>query len=445
MALISESGAKALRAYQYRGNDLSLMYKYVCSPLAQRLVDFLPRNVMPNTITLIGTSIAFSTYFTMAWHRPLVENMEGGKASSEDCPNWVFAWMGIGLLIYQTLDNMDGKQARRTGRSSPLGLLFDHGCDALNTVAGVLNICSAINFGASWETLLSYGMVSTMFYCATWEEFHCGEMTLPIINGPTDGLIINAMQFWSVIFLGQEFWDSDVALPGMIRDGANAAIGAVTGISEPVIEPTYKMRVVGARMMLLGVILTVVGNIQNVYQASGARRGKKNSKSNDDHSFAMSSAIVHGLVPWFGLVGLSWWLYFNTSDGLFEQHPRLFIWTFGFMFSRIVTRAMIAHLCNEKLYAPWKEFIIPTLAVAAHVIGSGIVDPESTTAAFTLPTLTLTVSLSELSEWYLLVELFVIASGRYVYLIYQLFTEMRIILDINAFSPGRYSQHAKES
>jgi ethanolaminephosphotransferase len=27
-------------------------------------------------------------------------------------------------------DEMDGKQARRTGNSSPLGMLFDHGCDA---------------------------------------------------------------------------------------------------------------------------------------------------------------------------------------------------------------------------------------------------------------------------------------------------------------------------
>lgn len=31
------------------------------------------------------------------------------------------------------LDNLDGKQARRTGTSSPLGLMFDHGTDALTT------------------------------------------------------------------------------------------------------------------------------------------------------------------------------------------------------------------------------------------------------------------------------------------------------------------------
>ena len=30
------------------------------------------------------------------------------------------------------MDAIDGKQARRTGTSGPLGELFDHGCDAIN-------------------------------------------------------------------------------------------------------------------------------------------------------------------------------------------------------------------------------------------------------------------------------------------------------------------------
>ena len=34
---------------------------------------------------------------------------------------------GIGLFVYQSLDAIDGKQARRTGTSGPLGELFDHG------------------------------------------------------------------------------------------------------------------------------------------------------------------------------------------------------------------------------------------------------------------------------------------------------------------------------
>lgn len=34
---------------------------------------------------------------------------------------------GIGLFMYQSLDAIDGKQARRTQTSGPLGELFDHG------------------------------------------------------------------------------------------------------------------------------------------------------------------------------------------------------------------------------------------------------------------------------------------------------------------------------
>ena len=41
---------------------------------------------------------------------------------------------GIGLFVYQSLDAIDGKQARRTGMSGPLGELFDHGTLILHSV-----------------------------------------------------------------------------------------------------------------------------------------------------------------------------------------------------------------------------------------------------------------------------------------------------------------------
>ena len=40
---------------------------------------------------------------------------------------------GLGLFIYQSLDAIDGKQARRTKQATPLGELFDHGCDSVST------------------------------------------------------------------------------------------------------------------------------------------------------------------------------------------------------------------------------------------------------------------------------------------------------------------------
>jgi phosphatidylglycerophosphate synthase len=54
----------------------------------------------------------------MAWYCSDLE----GKA-----PEWVYYLCAFNVFMYQTLDAIDGKQARRTGSSSPLGELFDHG------------------------------------------------------------------------------------------------------------------------------------------------------------------------------------------------------------------------------------------------------------------------------------------------------------------------------
>lgn len=48
-------------------------------------------------------------------------------------PRWACFLCALGLFVYQSLDAIDGKQARRTGTSTPLGELFDHGCDSIST------------------------------------------------------------------------------------------------------------------------------------------------------------------------------------------------------------------------------------------------------------------------------------------------------------------------
>jgi ethanolaminephosphotransferase len=39
---------------------------------------------------------------------------------------YLLFFIGLMHLIYMNFDNMDGKQARKTGNSSALGMLFDH-------------------------------------------------------------------------------------------------------------------------------------------------------------------------------------------------------------------------------------------------------------------------------------------------------------------------------
>jgi ethanolaminephosphotransferase len=49
-------------------------------------------------------------------------------------PASVSASLGLCYFCYMICDNCDGKQARRTKASSPLGMLLDHGLDSMTAV-----------------------------------------------------------------------------------------------------------------------------------------------------------------------------------------------------------------------------------------------------------------------------------------------------------------------
>jgi ethanolaminephosphotransferase len=62
-------------------------------------------------------------------------------------------------LIARVLDEMDGKQARKTGNSSPLGLLFDHGCDAFSASMITLMLLKVLRMGDNTLSMLVLGSV----------------------------------------------------------------------------------------------------------------------------------------------------------------------------------------------------------------------------------------------------------------------------------------------
>jgi ethanolaminephosphotransferase len=173
---------RGLIAYKYNGGDTSLVYKYLLSPFAQFLVDYcVPTWVAPNLITFIGLVFSLISFFLT-----LIYNYDLGVNG----PRWLPLVVAINLFIYQTLDNMDGKQARKTGTSSPLGMLFDHGIDAINSVLLTLPVGSALGTGMSRHLLILLSVGFIPFITQGWEEYYREEMVLPIINGPTEGLLV---------------------------------------------------------------------------------------------------------------------------------------------------------------------------------------------------------------------------------------------------------------
>jgi ethanolaminephosphotransferase len=71
--------------------------------------------------------------------------------------------------MYQTLDNVDGKQARRTGTSSGLGELFDHGIDSLNCTLASLLETAAMGLGTSNSGVFTALIPCLPMFFSTWE------------------------------------------------------------------------------------------------------------------------------------------------------------------------------------------------------------------------------------------------------------------------------------
>lgn len=87
----------------------------VCTDITS---NWLPNWLAPNLITLTGLITLIFSYIITAYY-----NID----FTYETPRWNYLLAAAAVFIYLHMDCLDGKQARKTGTSSPLGQLFDHG------------------------------------------------------------------------------------------------------------------------------------------------------------------------------------------------------------------------------------------------------------------------------------------------------------------------------
>ncbi|XP_009885739.1 PREDICTED: cholinephosphotransferase 1 [Charadrius vociferus] len=130
-------------------------------------------------------------------------------------PFWAYILGALGLFIYQSLDAIDGKQARRTNSSSPLGELFDHGCDSISTVFVVLGSCIAIRLGTNPDWLFFCCFVGLfMFYSAHWQTYVSGILRFGKVD-VTEVQIAITMLLLISAYGGTAIWEYKVPLVGL--------------------------------------------------------------------------------------------------------------------------------------------------------------------------------------------------------------------------------------
>ncbi|TXG56746.1 hypothetical protein EZV62_018059 [Acer yangbiense] len=232
-------------------------------------------------------------------------------------PRWVLFAHGMLLFLYQTFDAVDGKQARRTNSSSPLGELFDHGCDALACAFEALAFGSTAMCGRDsfWFWVLS----AVPFFGATWEHYFTNTLILPVINGPTEGLMLIYLCHFFTAIVGAEWW--------VQRFGSS--IPLLNWV--PLINEIQTYRAVLYMMLLFGAVPTVYFNLNLPYVVV----------------LFCSVSNVYKLYPFVVLMGgVLVWDYLSPSD-LIGNYPHLVVLGTGLAFGFLVGRMILAHLCDE--------------------------------------------------------------------------------------------------
>lgn len=185
--LLTQPQLEGLKTHVYRSQGISLIESLVLKRFWRWLVSFLPLTIAPNVITFSGFLIAMATSLAVIFSDL---NAEGKVRKGEEifdnllpppplqAPQWVYICCAAGLFIYQTLDGMDGIQARRIGLSTPLGEFFDHGLDAILTFiyAAVAGCSVGINQGYPLLGLLLGVAVLLLNFFYHWQTYVSGVL-----------------------------------------------------------------------------------------------------------------------------------------------------------------------------------------------------------------------------------------------------------------------------
>jgi len=201
---ITREGVKKLSLYKYAGGEYSLLDKLL-NPFWNNFALIMPRSISPNAVTLTGF-FSFCIGLSVLLFDALAMKAETGIMASSGIFG-IQLFVAFCMWFYQTMDAVDGKHARNTGQSSPLGALFDHGCDSCAMVVGALCVELSLTHptdnvhNMTFIHLMAYFMPMTSFYFAQWEHYHIGVL-------PTSGVTeAQFLAFTTVLSMGiNRYW-----------------------------------------------------------------------------------------------------------------------------------------------------------------------------------------------------------------------------------------------
>lgn len=164
---LTEESIESLRNHRYVPAEYTLL-DGLMNPFWEAVARMLPRCCSPNLVSLIGGLFALLSVFASIAAATMQNNA------------FLYCASGLCIFMYMTLDAVDGKHARNTRQSSPLGAMIDHGVDAL--IAGTISLAFLVTIDASMAmvgpvpTMLALSLFRGAWFCAQWVELETGVL-----------------------------------------------------------------------------------------------------------------------------------------------------------------------------------------------------------------------------------------------------------------------------
>lgn len=200
---------KNLSEWKYKVTDRGILSR-VYNPFYNWVVKIVPRSVSPNVLSFAG--LLFSIY---AWWFSIRGNTWVNNVVSASC-----------IIIYTILDAIDGKHARNTRTSSPMGELIDHFCDCITNALLISTFCNVYDITTYWHVWLMILSTQMSFLLEHIKAYTDKDKMLRfhMFTGPTEALtglvlMIYTRPAWALWETGY-FYLSQYVLPyGMMLVG----------------------------------------------------------------------------------------------------------------------------------------------------------------------------------------------------------------------------------
>ncbi|CAI2370750.1 unnamed protein product [Moneuplotes crassus] len=217
---ITEEGKQNFKNYKYVSGEYSST-DLLLNPFWEWTTELFPMWMAPNLITFMGLLAAVLPCMLMLYY-------DLGKAylsTSQPLPEYTYLLVAIGTFVYQTLDSVDGKQARRTGSSSPLGQLFDHGCDFVCWVFSIIGVIAFLELGLCFNGVLAIYSTIGPFFFFNLLEYYSGVYHYVVggIDGTSSQMLVIFLYLLPFIF-GANVYQSKISeilpfMPGSLIEG----------------------------------------------------------------------------------------------------------------------------------------------------------------------------------------------------------------------------------